>query len=149
MISTVRTLAVKNAFTGQVVATVPDGTAADVDRAITEAAAAASRDWPAHARYGVLMRAAELVEQHAEEYAQAIAREGSKAIREARREPIRSANILRLCAEEGRRLAGESLPFDSRAGSEGRVGYYFRFPLGVIAAITPFNDPLAMAAHKI
>jgi glyceraldehyde-3-phosphate dehydrogenase (NADP+) len=149
MISSARTIEVKNAFTGRVVATVPDGTAADVDRAITKAAAATSRDWPAHARSAVLMRAADLVERHAEEYAEAIAREGSKAIREARREPARSANILRLCAEEGRRVTGESLPFDSRSGSENRMGYYFRFPLGVIAAITPFNDPLAIAAHKI
>ena len=74
--------------------------------------------------------------------------EGSKTIREARREPPRAATILRLAAEEGRRLAGETLPFDSREGSENRVGYYFRFPAGVVAAITPFNDPLAMVAHK-
>lgn len=140
---------VRNAFTGELAGTVPEGTPADVDRAIAAAAVAASQDWPAHARYSVLMRTADLVEQHAEQYAQTIAREGSKTIREARREPIRSANILRLCADEGRRLAGESLPFDSRVGSENRVGYYFRFPLGVIAAITPFNDPLAIAAHKV
>lgn len=142
-------LSVRNAFTGEVVGTVRDSTVADVDRAIAAAAAAAETEWPAHARYTVLMRAADLVEQHAEEYAKVIAREGSKTIREARREPTRSANILRLCAEEGRKLAGESLPFDSRVGSENRMGYYFRFPLGVIAAITPFNDPLAIAAHKV
>jgi acyl-CoA reductase-like NAD-dependent aldehyde dehydrogenase len=140
---------IRNPFDGQLAGAVPDGTVEDVDRALTAAVAASSRDWPVHARHAVLMRAADLVEQHAEDYAQTIAREGSKTIREARREPIRSANILRLCAEEGRRLAGESLPFDSKIGSENRVGYYFRFPLGVIAAITPFNDPLAMAAHKI
>lgn len=149
MISTSGTIEIKNAFTGQVVASVPDGTPADVDRAIGAAAKALAGEWPAHARYSVLMRAADLVERHAEEYAKTIAREGSKAIREARREPIRSANILRLCADEGRRLAGESLPFDSRVGSENRMGYYFRVPLGVIAAITPFNDPLAIAAHKV
>jgi glyceraldehyde-3-phosphate dehydrogenase (NADP+) len=149
MISTSGVIEVKNTFTGQLVATVTDSTVQDLDRAIAAAATAARREWPAHARYKVLMRAADLVERHAEEYAVTIAREGSKTIREARREPIRSANILRLCAEEGRRLAGESLPFDSRVGSEDRMGYYFRFPLGVIAAITPFNDPLAMAAHKI
>jgi glyceraldehyde-3-phosphate dehydrogenase (NADP+) len=94
------------------------------------------------------MRAADLLERHAAEYARTIAAEGSKTIREAAREPIRSANILRLSAEEGRRLAGETLPFDTRAGSENRVGFYFRVPVGVVAAITPFNDPLAIAAHK-
>ena len=140
---------VRNAFDGQTVADVPEATVADVDRAIAAAAGAVAQDWPIHARYDVLMRAADLVDRHAEQYALAIAREGSKTIREARREPVRSATILRLSAEEGRRLAGETLPFDSRAGSENRVGYYFRFPIGVIAAITPFNDPLAIAAHKI
>jgi glyceraldehyde-3-phosphate dehydrogenase (NADP+) len=149
MISTSGTIDIKNAFTGHVVGSVPGGTPADVDGAIGAAAKALAEEWPAHARYSVLMRAADLVERHAEEYAKTIAREGSKTIREARREPIRSANILRLCADEGRRLAGESLPFDSRAGSENRMGYYFRVPLGVIAAITPFNDPLAIAAHKV
>src|SRR5207237_3191246 len=68
---------------------------------------------------------------------------------ESQREPRRAANSLRLAAEEARRLAGETLPFDSRAGSEHRVGYYFRFPAGIVGAITPFNDPLAMAVHKI
>jgi glyceraldehyde-3-phosphate dehydrogenase (NADP+) len=143
------TIEVRNPFDGRVVGTVPDGTVQDVERAVGRAAEAAGREWPSHARYDVLMRAADLVERHASEYARTIAEEGSKAIREAAREPARSANILRLCAEEARRLSGESLPFDSRVGSENRVGYYFRFPVGVVAAITPFNDPLAIAAHKI
>jgi glyceraldehyde-3-phosphate dehydrogenase (NADP+) len=54
-----------------------------------------------------------------------------------------------LAAEEGRRLTGETLPFDSRVGSENRVGYYFRFPVGIVSAIIPFNDPLALSAHNI
>jgi glyceraldehyde-3-phosphate dehydrogenase (NADP+) len=95
------------------------------------------------------MKAAEIVDRKMDEYSIVIAREGSKTIREARREPARAANILRLAAEEGRRLTGETLPFDSRVGSEHRVGYYFRFPVGVVAAIIPFNDPLALAAHNI
>jgi glyceraldehyde-3-phosphate dehydrogenase (NADP+) len=94
------------------------------------------------------MGAAERVEARREEYAWTIAAEGSKAISEARWEPRRVAQILRLAAEEGRRISGETLPFDIRAGSENREGYYFRFPVGVVGAITPFNDPLAMAAHK-
>ncbi len=140
---------VRNAFDGEVVGTVRDSTLEDLERALAAASAAAARPWPAHARYDALMRAADLVDRHAEDYARTIAREGSKAIREARREPPRSANVLRLSAEEGRRIAGESLPFDTKAGSENRAGYYFRVPIGVIAAITPFNDPLAIAAHKI
>ena len=143
------TIPVANPFDGRLVDTVPRGRPGDIDAAVTAALKAAEAPWPAHARYDVLMRAAARVEVEAELYARTIALEGSKTIREARREPLRCVTLLRLAAEEGRRLAGETLPFDSRVGSENRVGYYFRFPLGVVGAITPFNDPLAMACHKI
>jgi len=139
---------VRNPFDGSLAGVVGSGTAQDVHDAIGRAVAALSVDFPTHARYTVLQKAAARIEAQAEEYARDIAAEGSKTIREARREPPRAANILRLSAEEGRRIAGETLPFDSRAGSENRVGYYFRVPAGVVAAIAPFNDPLAVAAHK-
>ncbi len=143
------TIEVRNPFDRHRVATVPRGTAAEVEAALGAATAALASDFPTHARYDVLTRAAALVEERQDDYARTIAAEGSKTIGEARREPPRAATLLRLSAEEGRRLAGETLPFDMRSGSEGRAGYYFRFPLGVIGAITPFNDPLAMAAHKL
>jgi glyceraldehyde-3-phosphate dehydrogenase (NADP+) len=139
---------VRNPLDGVFVAAISSSTVEDVREAIGCAAAAVREEFPAHARYDVLMRAAAQVEAQAEEYARDIAAEGSKTIREARREPPRAANILRLAAEEGRRISGATLPFDSRVGSENRVGYYYRVPAGVVAAITPFNDPLAMAAHK-
>lgn len=139
---------VKNPFDGRRVAAVTAGTPADVAAAVAAADASLALAFPIHARYETLMRAASRIEARQHEYALAIASEGSKTIREARREPPRAAAILRLSAEECRRLAGETLPFESRAGSENRVGYYFRFPVGVVAAITPFNDPLAMVAHK-
>jgi len=143
------TIDVRNPFDGRLVDTVPRGCAGDIEDAVTAAAQAAGEPWPAHARYDVLTRAAARIEADLEGYARTIALEGSKTIREARREPVRCVTILRLAAEEGRRLAGETLPFDSRTGSENRVGYYFRFPVGVVGAITPFNDPLAMACHKV
>ena len=140
---------VRNPFDRQLVDTVPRGTAADVERAIAAAAAALETPWPVHARYEVLTRAAARLDADCDTYARTIALEGSKTIREAQREPVRCVTLLRLAAEEGRRLAGETLPFDSRPGSENRVGYYFRFPIGVVGAITPFNDPLSMVCHKI
>ncbi|MBI2219760.1 MAG: aldehyde dehydrogenase family protein [Acidobacteria bacterium] len=143
------TIEVRNPLDGTLAGRVPRGTVADVDEAIRSAVDALRTDFPVHARCDVLLRAAALIEQRQDEYAWHIAAEGSKTIREARREPPRAAQILRLAAEEGRRLAGETLPFDSRVGSENRVGYYFRVPVGVIGAITPFNDPLASAAHKV
>lgn len=140
---------VRNPLDGERVARVSRGTSADVESAVSAARAALARDFPLHARYDVLMQTAARIDAAQDEYADTIAREGSKTIREARREPPRAAAILRLAAEEGRRLCGETLPFDSRVGSENRVGYYFRFPVGVVAAITPFNDPLSNFAHKI
>jgi glyceraldehyde-3-phosphate dehydrogenase (NADP+) len=148
-VRTDRTFDVANPFDGERVASISTATVDHVAAAVAAAETSLALDFPLHARCDLLMRTADRIEASQDEYARAIAREGSKTIREARREPPRAATILRLSAEEGRRLHGETLPFDSRAGSENRVGYYFRFPVGVIAAITPFNDPLAMLAHKL
>jgi glyceraldehyde-3-phosphate dehydrogenase (NADP+) len=144
-----RTIDVVNPFTEERIATVAAAATADATAAITAAEAALASPFPAHQRYDVLMRAADRVEADQDAYAWTIAREGSKTIREARREPPRAATILRLAAEYGRQLSGETLPFEMRPGSENRVGYYFRVPVGLLVAITPFNDPLAMAAHKV
>jgi glyceraldehyde-3-phosphate dehydrogenase (NADP+) len=143
------TIDVVNPFDGERVARIASATPADATGAIDAAHEALATPFPAHARYDILMRAADRVEAQQEEYAWAIASEGSKTIREARREPPRAATILRLCAAEARQISGQTLPFDSRPGSENRVGYYVRCPVGVVVAIMPFNDPLAVATHKI
>ncbi len=140
---------IRNPFDNRLVAEVPRGSAEDVQTAIAAASLALESEFPLHERYDVLIKAASLIDTKREEYARAIALEGSKTIREARREPVRTATLLRLAAEEGRRLTGETLPFESRVGSENRVGYYFRFPVGIVSAILPFNDPLALAAHNV
>ena len=142
-------ISVRNPYDEQLVAEVPSATADNVRSAIGAASVSLESEFYLHDRCDVLMKAASLVEDKKELYAVTIALEGSKTIREARREPVRTANLFRLAAEEGRRLTGETLPFESRAGSEHRTGYFFRFPVGIIAAITPFNDPLAMAGHNI
>ena len=118
-------------------------------RAVARPKPRCARSFPRTHATTCLMRGGDRIEAQQDDYASTIAREGSKTIREARREPLRAATILRLAAEEGRRLAGETLPFDSRVGSEHRVGYYFRFPVGIVAAIAPFNDPLTVVAHKV
>lgn len=143
------TIEVRNPFDGRLIDSVPRGTAADVQAAIEAAGAALDVEFPAHARYEVLMRAAARIDERQDAYARTIALEGSKTIREARREPPRAATIFRFAAEEARRLDGRTLAFDSRVGSENRVGYYFRFPVGIVGAIMPFNDPLVSAAHKV
>jgi len=146
-----RKIEVRDPYDGSLVDTVPAATSDDV-RAAIAAAVEGHRDnrkLPAHARVTAMLRAARIVEERAEEYARTIAREGSKTIREARKEVTRAVNTLTLSAEEGRRILGETIAFDTMPGSENRWGYYYRFPIGVIAAITPFNDPLNLVAHKV
>lgn len=142
---------VKDPFDGSVIDTVPSGTAEDMDAAITAAVEGykINRNLPVHERISILRKAAFLVEEEAEDFARTIATEGSKTIREARKEVARAVQTMLISAEEARRTVGETIPFDSMPGSENRVGYYFRFPIGVIAAITPFNDPLNLVAHKL
>jgi glyceraldehyde-3-phosphate dehydrogenase (NADP+) len=142
---------VKDPYDGSVIDTVPSGTAGDVAKAIEAAEKGywVNRDLPVHERIRILKKAAEIVEAKAEDYARTIATEGSKTIREARKEVARAVQTMTISAEEARRINGETVPFDSMPGSENRVGYYFRFPIGIIAAITPFNDPLNLVAHKV
>jgi acyl-CoA reductase-like NAD-dependent aldehyde dehydrogenase len=100
-------------------------------------------------RADILSRTAAMVLQHAEELARAITMECGKTIRQARKEVARCANTLTLSAEEAKRFVGEIIPFDSYPGLEDRQGHYTREPLGIVLAITPFNDPLNLVAHKI
>ncbi len=100
-------------------------------------------------RAAILEGAANLITARLEEFAQTIAAETGKPIVAARKEVTRCVNTLMLSAQEATRLTGETIKFDSFAGGENRLGYYEHVPLGVIVAITPFNDPLNLAAHKL
>ena len=100
-------------------------------------------------RAAILEGAANLITVRLEEFAQTIAAETGKPIVAARKEVTRCVNTLLLSAQEATRLTGETIKFDSFAGGENRLGYYEHVPLGVIVAITPFNDPLNLAAHKL
>src|SRR5690606_36219480 len=104
---------------------------------------------PVHARISVLDAAAQTLESDLEDFAQVIAREGVKTIREARKEVARAAVTMRLSAEEARRIQGKTIPFDQAPGSENRSGYYRLEPVGIVGAITPYNDPLNLVAHKV
>ncbi|RNB84746.1 aldehyde dehydrogenase family protein [Brevibacillus fluminis] len=131
--------------------TVPAATAEDMRKAIEAAKEGVkiAAEMPVHERIAVLNRAADSIQRRSEEFATMIAREGSKTIREARKEVRRCVETLRISAEEARRIHGETISFDQMPGSENRIGYFYRFPIGLIAAITPFNDPLNLVAHKV
>jgi glyceraldehyde-3-phosphate dehydrogenase (NADP+) len=108
-----------------------------------------SKKLTVYERSQILYKTAQYIEQRKDEFANIIARESSKTIKEARKETARCINTLTFSAEEAKRLNGETIPFDSFPGGENRVGYYYRFPIGVVLAITPFNDPLNLVAHKL
>ncbi len=145
------TIDVRNPYDNSLVDTVPRGTAEDVKKAIDIAVKGyeINKNLPVHKRISILKKTAELMQERFEDLAKTIATEGSKTIREARKEVGRAINTITISAEEARRINGETIPFDSAEGSENRVGYYYRFPIGIIGAITPFNDPLNLVAHKL
>jgi len=149
--SEANTITVVNPYTGQELGSVRRGTRVDVDRAVRTAQDGAHimRAMPLHRRAAILAETARLVLAETESLARVITAEAGKTIRETRAEVARAAGIFQLAAEETRRLHGETLPFDAFAAGEGRTGYWTREPIGVVGAITPWNVPLALAAHKI
>lgn len=142
---------VTSPYDGKVVGAVPlsDATAGEAVLKVARTGARKAQALSRNARGKILDSAATDIEHRNEEFAQTIVAESGKTIRQARKEVLRAVNTLRLSAVEARRNAGEVIPFDSYEGSEDRTGWYSREPLGIIAAITPFNDPLNLVAHKI
>lgn len=142
---------VRSPYSDEVVGSVPLASEAELERALAAAVegAAAMRALPAHARADCLHRAAAAIERDAAELARTITAEQGKTVAEARAEAERIAGIVRLCAEEAGRIGGEVLPMDAAPVGVGRLGYTRREPLGVVAAITPFNYPAILVMHKI
>lgn len=145
------TIEVRDPHDNALIDTVPRASVADVDKAIESAARGYGicRRLPTHERMAILDKTAQYINDHSEDFSSTIAREGSKTIREARKEVARCHNTMKVSAEEARRVLGETIPFDSFPGADNKVGYYYRFPIGVIVCVTPFNDPLNLVAHKL
>ncbi|PDV85010.1 aldehyde dehydrogenase [Rhizobium sp. H4] len=142
---------VTNPFDGSFVGAIRETGAEAVDLLLERARRGAqiARSLPRHQRSAILERAAATIDERLEEFALLIVREAGKTIAQARKEATRCVNTLKLSGEEAKRNAGEVIPFDAYAGSESRQGWYTREPLGIIAAITPYNDPLNLVAHKL
>ena len=144
-------IAVNDPFDNSIVDYVPKGTKQDALLAVNSAKKGfeISKKLSVHERAKILYKTAEIINNQIEDFALIIAKESSKTIREARKEARRCVNTLTISAEESKRILGETIPFDSFPGGENRLGYYYRFPIGVVLAITPFNDPLNLVAHKL
>jgi glyceraldehyde-3-phosphate dehydrogenase (NADP+) len=146
-----KTTPVTNPFDGSAIDTVPRADAADVEEAIATAVRGAQtmRKMPAHDRYLKLKRTAELLEERQEDFGRTISLEEGKIIGEGRFEASRAVQTLITSAEEAKRLHGEVLPLDASPGGAGKFGFTLRVPCGVVVAISPFNFPLNLMAHKV
>ena len=143
---------VRSPFDGRIIDTVPVATVEDALSALDRAEIGAhlQRTTPAHMRVDILLRAAALADERAEDIAQTISAETGKPITEARGEASRSGNIIRLAAYEGSQLYGSTLPLDANAGTDlDKIGFTLRQPCGIVVAITPFNYPALLVLHKI
>jgi glyceraldehyde-3-phosphate dehydrogenase (NADP+) len=140
-----------NPFDGTVIGTVADVCASQVPQLLVQgrSGAQACAELPRHRRARILEQAALHIERDAPAFARLIVDEAGKTLKQAEKEVKRCVNTLKLSAEEARRNAGEVVPFDAYEGSESRQGWFSREPLGLIVAITPYNDPLNLVAHKL
>ncbi|WP_129774484.1 aldehyde dehydrogenase family protein [Peristeroidobacter soli] len=144
------TIVVRDPDDGSVVGEVETTSAVELDRILTRATdALRAPRLAAYERSKILTAVAGRVEAQAEDHAQLIATEGIKTLREARREVARCVETLRLSAEEAKRIGGAVVPFDQARGGVDRMGWWQLQPAGVVAAITPYNDPLNLVAHKL
>ena len=141
-------IAVRNPFNEQVIAEVEYGGPLEIERAV----AGACRHLPpapAAERAEVLERAAVKVSERLEDFAQTICREAGKPIAQARGEAARCVDTLRFAAIEARSFAGEMVPLQGTRSGLGKLGMIIYEPVGVVGAISPFNFPLNLVAHKV
>lgn len=141
----------KSPYSHEKLADVATASSDDVLEAISSAHAAAKKmaDLTAHQRAEILERVAGLLKEEKEECARIIAREAAKPLKAARAEVDRTIMTYSFAAQEARRIHGETVPMDAAPGGEGRIAFTVKEPLGVIAAITPFNFPMNLVAHKV
>lgn len=144
-------IAVYNSFTGDKIGSVPQSTEQDVLDALDLAkiGEVIGKKMPASKRIAILKKAVTIMEREFNVLSNLIATEGIKTLVQARKEVTRAINTMQLSAEEAGRIIGATIPFNAVPGSEDRVGYETKFPVGIVVAITPFNDPLNLVCHKL
>ena len=140
---------VDSPYSGETVARVARAGAEHARKALDAAERAMSSPLPAHERAAILDRVAALLQERHDEVAQTISAEAGKPMKAARVEAERAVSTYTMAAVEARRLAGEVVPMDASAAGVGKVAYTMRVPIGIVGAITPFNFPLNLVAHKV
>ncbi len=143
-------IVVRSPYDGAEVGRVPKCTAEDVDRAVTGAGAALAKGpLPPWRRAEILDAAARLLAERVDDFARTIALESAKPLKTARVEAKRAVSTFTFAAVEARRLTGDMVPIDATEIGEGRLAFTLRVPIGVVGAISPFNFPLNLVAHKL
>jgi acyl-CoA reductase-like NAD-dependent aldehyde dehydrogenase len=140
---------VRSPYSGEVVGRVPKAGAEETRRAIDAAEAAMQEPLPAHKRAEILVRVAGALGRRHEEVARLISDEAGKPMKAAKIEASRAMSTYTFSAVEARKLAGEMVPMDASQAGEGKLAFTLRRPIGVVGAISPFNFPLNLVAHKI
>jgi acyl-CoA reductase-like NAD-dependent aldehyde dehydrogenase len=140
---------VKSPYDGSLVGRVPSAGTDETRRALDAAERAMAAPLPAHERASVLDRVASALAERHEEVARTICAEAGKPLKAARIEAQRAVSTYTMAAVEARKLAGEVVPMDASPAGEGKLAFTLRLPIGIVGAISPFNFPLNLVAHKI
>jgi acyl-CoA reductase-like NAD-dependent aldehyde dehydrogenase len=141
----------RSPYSGEVIARIPQATEKETDQAIQAAYSTKQTmaNMPAFKRAEILENVVQLLKDHQEEAAEIIAKEAAKPLKMARLEVARTIETYKFSAEEAKRIYGETLPLDASAYGGNRLAYTKYEPLGVVGAITPFNFPMNLVAHKV
>jgi acyl-CoA reductase-like NAD-dependent aldehyde dehydrogenase len=140
---------VRSPYSGDVVARVAKAAADETRRAIDAAEQAMREPLPAHKRAEILVRVAGALGRRHDEVARLISDEAGKPLKAAKIEAARAMSTYTFSAVEARKLTGETIPMDASQAGEGKLAITLREPIGVVGAISPFNFPLNLVAHKI
>ena len=151
MVTATKQTEIRSPYDGSIVGVVSDFGEQDVRDAISRAESVkqAMADMPAHQRGRILNTASRIIEDQAQDLAILMTKESGKPVRYARGEVFRAVETFLFAADEARRLHGETIPLDAAKTGVGKIGYYVRVPVGIVGAITPFNFPLNLVAHKV
>jgi len=142
-------LEVRSPYSGDVVGRIAKAGAAEARAAIDAAERAMADPLPAHKRAEILVKVVAGIARRHDEIAAQIAAEAGKPLKSAKVETSRAMSTYTFAAVEARKLAGEVVPMDAAQAGEGKLAFTLREPIGVVGAISPFNFPLNLVAHKI
>src|SRR3954451_15387462 len=140
---------VRSPYSGEIVGRVAKGGRAEAERAVDAASRAFESPLPAHKRAEILVKVAGLIGRRHEEVARTICEEAGKPIKTARVEASRAMSTYTFAALEARKLTGQMVPMDADEAGEGKLAFTVRKPIGVVGAISPFNFPCNLVAHKL